>query len=442
VAAILSFCHRPAARKVRQNKIRGWNVAIGTEVGSNTRSLRGPLALAIICFVIWGLAYGLLDVLNKHFQETLHVSKAQSSWLQIAYFGAYLLISIPAGSLMQSKGYKFSLVTGLIIIAIGAFLFVPSAQAASFPFFVGSMFVLASGLCVLETSADTYVSVLGKPERAPNRLNLAQSFNAAGVNLGPLIAAYLFFNPAVTRSLGSEQASVQFTYLTICIAVLVFAVVMGRSWLPEIKLEDHAPTGVVAAPTKPLFQHRHFVLGFITQFVYIGSQVGVFAFFLNQATETWHVKDAAGLVQSLSTQDAAFIFQLCTLSYLFGRFGTTALMLRVSPRVILTIYGVLNVILCLVATLAIEKVSTLALIPVFFFMGTMFPTIFTLGIRNLGHLTKRASSIMVMTIGGGMLFPYPMGWIGDHYGMPAGFILPALGFVLVAYYGWKGADER
>jgi FHS family L-fucose permease-like MFS transporter len=391
------------------------------------------LALAISCFVIWGLAYGLLDVLNKHFQETLHVSKAQSSWLQIAYFGAYLLMSIPAGLVMQARGYKFSLVAGLIVIAIGAFLFVPSAQAASFPFFVGSMFVLATGLCILETSADTYVSILGKPEHAPNRLNLAQSFNALGVFFGPIIGGSLFFNPAVEKALGGAQQSVQFTYLTIGIAVVLFAIFMSRAWLPEIKLEDHAPAGTVSGPAKPLLKQRHFVLGFITQFFYIGAQVGVFAFFLNQATESW---------QGMTTQNAAYLFSICALAYLLGRFGTTALMQWVPPRAILTLYGVANVILCLVAVAGIDKVSVLALVPVFFFMGTMFPTIFTLGIRNLGASTKRASSIMVMTISGGMLFPYPMGWIGDHYGMPAGFILPALGFVLVAYYGWKGADER
>ena len=199
--------------------------------------------MAISCFLVWGLAYGLLDVLNKHFQETLHVSKAQSSWLQIAYFGAYLLMSVPAGFVLQAKGYKFGLVSGLLVTAFGAFLFVPSAQAESFNFFVGSMFVLATGLCILETSADTYVSVLGKPEDAPKRLNLAQSFNSLGVFFGPIIGGSLFFNPAVTKALGGAQQSVQLTYLVVGIAVVLFAVAMSRAWLPEIKLEDHAPAG-------------------------------------------------------------------------------------------------------------------------------------------------------------------------------------------------------
>ena len=402
----------------------------GVDNAASGRSLRGPLAYGISCFLVWGLAYGLLDVLNKHFHDTLNVTKAQSSWLQIAYFGAYLLMSIPAGFLMQKKGYKYGLVLGLLVTAFGAFLFVPSAQAASFPFFVGSMFVLATGLCVLETHADTYVSVLGPPEDATKRLNLAQSFNSLGVFFGPIIGGSLFFNPAVTTALGGAQQSVLLIYLAIGIALVLFAIVMSRAWLPEIKLQDHAPAGAVQAASKPLIAQRHFVFGFITQFVYIGAQVGIFSFFLFQATETWH---------GMSAQDASFLFSVGVLCYLVGRFSTTALMLYVAPRIILTLYGIANVILCLIAAAGIQKISALALIPTFFFMGTMFPTIFTLGIRDLGAHTKRASSIMVMAIGGGIALPYPMGYIGDACGMPLAFLLPAAGFALVAWYGWIGA---
>ena len=408
-------------------------MAIGTEAGTvSARSLRGPLALAISCFLVWGLAYGLLDVLNKHFHDTLNVTKAQSSWLQIAYFGAYLLMSVPAGFYLQAKGYKWGLVTGLLVTAFGAFLFVPSAQAASFSFFVGSMFIMATGLCILETSADTYVSVLGPPEDATKRLNLAQSFNSLGVFFGPIIGGSLFFNPAVIKALGGAQQSVLFIYLGIGIALVLFAVAMSRAWLPEIKLEDHAQAGTAQISTKPLIRQRHFVFGFITQFIYIGAQVGVFSFFLFQATETW---------QGMTTQSAAFLFSIGVLCYLIGRFATTVLMLYVAPRVILTLYGIANVILCLIAAAGIQKVSALALVPVFFFMGTMFPTIFTLGIRDLGDKTKRASSIMVMAIGGGIVLPYPMGLIGDLYGMPAAFLLPAAGFALVALYGWIGSRK-
>ena len=407
------------------------NVVSG--VGSTGRSLRGPLAFAISCFLIWGLAYGLLDVLNKHFQETLHVGKAQSTWLQIAYFGAYLLMSLPAGSLLRARGYKFGLISGLIVTAAGAFLFVPAAQAENFPFFVVSMFVLASGLCFLETSADTYVNVLGKPEHASRRLNLAQSFNALGVFFGPLIGGSVFFNASVTSALGGAQRSVQITYLIIGIAVLVFAFVMGRAYLPEIADPERTDAGAVDGPQKPLIRQRHFVLGVITQALYIGAQVGVGTFFINLTVETWH---------GATSQQAAFLFSAATLAYLIGRFATTALLLRFSPRLILTLYGVINVALCLVASAGIERYSAMALVGVFFFMGTMFPTIFTLGTAGLGASTKRASSIMVMAISGGVILPYPMGLIGDRYGMAAAFLLPAAGFALVALYGLWGSRKE
>ncbi len=181
---------------------------------------------------------------------------------------------------------------------------------------------------------------------------------------------------------------------------------------------------------RTLIRKRHFVLGVVTQAFYVGSQVGVAAFFINLTTETW---------QGMTSQNAAYLLSVGMLSYLVGRFATTALLLRIKPQTILMVYGVINVLLCLIASAGIEKISAIALVGVFFSIGAMFPTIFTLGTRDLGASTKRASSIMVMAIGGGALLPYPMGLIADTYGMLAGFLLPAAGFALVALYGWKGA---
>jgi MFS transporter, FHS family, L-fucose permease len=405
--------------------------AVGAAAGRESwqgRELRRPLAFAMSCFVIWGLAYGLLDVLNKHFQETLHVDKAQSSWLQIAYFGAYLSMSIPAGFLLSARGYKTTLVTGLVVTSLGAFLFVPAAQIASFPAFVGSMFVMATGICFLETGADTYVNVLGSPDRASHRLNLAQSFNALGVFIGPLIGGAFFFNRAVTVRLGSEQRAVQLTYLVIAVAILIYAAVLSQAHLPEPGPE--AGEDEAADSSVSLWQHRHFVLGVATQTLYIGAQVGIGAYFINLATDTW---------RGLSSQEGAFLLSVATVAYLAGRFATTALLFRIGPRVVLSAYGMANTVLCLVVAAGIQKVSALALIAVFFFMGTMFPTIFAQGVKDLGRLTKRGASIMVMAIGGGVILPYPMGRIADEYGTPIAFLLPAAIFAVVALYGWKGA---
>nr|WP_051990019.1 MFS transporter [Caulobacter sp. AP07] len=396
-------------------------------------SLRGPLALAIACFVVWGLAYGLLDVLNKHFQDTLHVGKAQSTWLQMAYFGAYLLVSVPAGLLLNARGYKFSIVSGLLITAFGALLFIPSAQNNSFTFFVGSMFVLASGLCVLETAADTYVNVLGPPEHASQRLNLAQSFNALGVFFGPLIGGLVFFaEPAADKPVTDGQGAVQVTYLVIAVAVVIFAAVVAAAKLPEIA--DHAETETGnGAETHGLWSNRHFTLGVATQALYIGAQVGIGAFFINLVTETW---------PGLTSRDGAFMLSIAAAGYLIGRFFTTALLLRFKPRTILTVYGLINLALCLVVALGIAKVSAVALIAVFFFMSTMFATIFTLGVADLGPATKGGASMMVMAISGGLLLPYPMGLVAQAYGTPVAFLLPAACFAAVALYGWKGSATR
>lgn len=290
-------------------------------------------------------------------------------------------MSIPAGMVMRARGYQFGIVSGLVVTAVGALLFVPAAQWASFPFFVCSMFVMASGLCFLETAADTYVNVLGPPEQAPRRLNLAQSFNALGVVVGPLVG--------------------------------------GAQW---------------GAGTS-LWAQKHFVLGVATQALYVGAQVGIGAYFINLVTETW---------RGLSSQQAAFLLSLAMVGYLLGRVSSTALLLRVSPRAMLTAYGAVNVMLCLIVSAGLEKASAIALVAVFFFMGTMFATIFTWGVRNLGASTQRGASLMVMAIGGGVLLPYPMERIAEIYGMPAAFLLPALSFAMVALYGWKGAglDER
>ncbi|HVT36517.1 MAG TPA: sugar MFS transporter [Nevskiaceae bacterium] len=389
--------------------------------------LRTPLRYTIVTFFIWGLAYGLLDVLNKHFQEILHVGKAQSAWLQIAYFGAYLTMSIPAGMWMHARGYKVGILTGLTVAAGGAFLFIPAASAMSFPFFVGAMFVLATGLCFLETSADTYVNVLGAPEHAERRLNLAQSFTGLGGFLGPMIGGAVFFGG--TAAAGEELHSVQLTYGVIGALILLYAVFIARAQLPEIQAATITDTGA----SRPLSTRSHFIFGVITQALYVGAQVGIGAYFINLVTESW---------KGLSSQEGAFLLSVATLLYLVGRFLSTALMTRFDPRKILTTYGLANVALTLIVAAGIDKVSAIALVGVFFFMSAMFATTFTLGIKDLGAQTKRGSSFMVMAIGGGVLLPYPMGMIAESYGSPAAFLLPCACFALVAWYGWRGAEVR
>ena len=390
------------------------------------RVLRTALALAISLFFIWGLAYGLLDVLNKHFQDTLHVGTAESTWLQIAYFGAYLVVSLPAGLLLQRLGYKAGILIGLAVTAAGALLFIPAAAIGQFAPFVGSMFVLASGLACLETAADSYVNVLGPAEGASRRLNLAQSFNGLGTFIGPLIGGTLFFAESGSASGGHDN--VRLIYAVIGAAIIVFALFLSRVTLPEIAEEAHNAPG-----TKATLRRPHFIYGVLTQAIYIGAQVGIGALFINVAITTWN---------GLTPRSAAYLLSLALVTYMLGRFASTALLARISPRTLLTTFGAINVVLTLIVAAGIDKVSLVAMVGVFFFMSTMFPTIFALGVRDLGSAAKRGASFMVMAIGGGVLLPYPMGLIGERFGTPAAFLLPAVAFAIVALYGWRGARIR
>lgn len=397
------------------------------------RTLRIALSFAISLFFIWGLAYGLLDVLNKHFQDTLHVGTAESTWLQVAYFGAYLVVSLPAGLWLSRAGYKIGILTGLAITAIGAFLFIPAAATGAFLPFVLSMFVLASGLACLETAADSYVAVLGPPGQASKRLNLAQSFNGLGTFIGPLIGGTLFFGGRAPGSGAGAHDNVRLIYAGIGIAIVVFAVFVARAHLPEISEDSHAVEG---GRSGGIMARRHFVLGVITQAIYIGAQVGIGALFINVALTTW---------SGLTPRGAAYLLSLALAVYMLGRFASTALLAKVSPRRLLTLFAMANVILSIVVSAGINKVSLIAMIGVFFFMSTMFPTIFALGIRDLGKGAKRGAAAMVMAIGGGVALPYPMGLLAERYGSPVAFILPAAAFLLVALYGAKFAateDER
>lgn len=381
---------------------------------------RWALMLVTSLFFLWGLSYGLLDVLNKHFQEVLHVSKAQSGLLQSAYFGAYFLIALPAGLLMDRHGYKAGILLGLCLYATGALLFMPAAAAASFPFFLFALFVIACGLGCLETAANPYATVLGEPQGAERRLNLAQSFNGLGQFFGPLIGGAMFFSAGSTPA--SDMSSLQTTYVVIAVLVLLVALLIARTPLPDLRAQEQ-PLQPTAG--KGLWQHREFVGGVITQFFYVAAQVGVGAFFINYVTEHW---------AQMGNQQAAYLLSIAMLAFMFGRFFSTWLMGRVSAQKLLLIYALINIALCGLVVIGLEGISVIALIAVFFFMSIMFPTLFAMGVKNLGPHTKRGSSFMIMAIVGGALMPYLMGKVADNSTVALAYLLPMGCFVIVAVY--------
>jgi FHS family L-fucose permease-like MFS transporter len=381
---------------------------------------RWALMLVTSLFFLWGLSYGLLDVLNKHFQEVLHVSKAQSGLLQSAYFGAYFLIALPAGLLMDRHGYKAGILLGLCLYAAGALLFMPAAAAASFPFFLFALFVIACGLGCLETAANPYATVLGEPQGAERRLNLAQSFNGLGQFFGPLIGGAMFFSAGSTPA--SDMSSLQTTYVVIAVLVLLVALLIARTPLPDLRAQEQELQPVAG---KGLWQYPEFVGGVITQFFYVAAQVGVGAFFINYVTEHW---------AQMGNQQAAYLLSIAMLAFMFGRFFSTWLMGRVSAQKLLLAYALINIALCGLVVIGLEGVSVIALIAVFFFMSIMFPTLFAMGVKNLGPHTKRGSSFMIMAIVGGALMPYLMGKVADNSTVALAYLLPMGCFVIVAVY--------
>lgn len=389
-----------------------------------------PFILVTCLFFLWGFSYGLLDVLNKHFQETMGVSKAKSGLLQLSYFGAYFLVGLPAGLFMLRYGYKRGILFGLSLFAIGAFLFYVFASLevpddTRFSYFLIAFLILASGITFLETAANPYASVLGAPSSSEFRLNFSQSFNGVGSVLGPLVGGVLFFSET---SKGSS--SVQLVYVVIGIVVTLFAILISRTSLPEIK--ESALVSEKEQDVKPLFAHRHFIWAVVTQFFYVAAQVGIAAFFINYCTET---------DSSISNQQAANLLGTSLLLFTIGRFTGSALMKKVAPHALLALYAIANVLLCAVVVYEKGSVAVYALMAVFFFMSIMFPTIFALGVKDLGHHTKQGSSFLVMSVAGGAVMPYFMGKLATPLTAQA-YLIPLFCFILIAWFGWKGYKTR
>lgn len=393
-----------------------------------------PLILVTSLFFLWGFAYGLLDTLNKHFQDVFQITKLRSTLLQVAYFGGYFLMALPAGSIMKKYGYKKGIILGLLLYGIGALLFYPSALAKDYYFFLISMFILACGLGCLETASNPYVTVLGKRDTSEFRLNMSQCFNGVGQFLGPFVAAWLFFGQnefSKTHSsstLGASLSSVQYTYVIIGIIVLIIAFLFYRSNLPEVNEEEQLRSGT-NRQSRPLVKNRHFIWGVVAQFSYVAAQVGIAAFFINYTVENWHGSTA---------EVAARLLGVGLILFTVGRFIGTAFMKIVKPQTLLTLYAAVNIVLCIYVIYGHGASSVYVLMAVFFFESIMFPTIFALGVKDLGEHTRRGGSFMIMSIVGGAAIPPIMGVIADSSGTSMSYWVPLICFIIVLYYGIDG----
>lgn len=387
-----------------------------------------PFILITSLFFLWGFAHGCLDVLNKHFQELLNMSKAKSAFVQFVFYGGYFFMAIPAGLLMQKAGYKKGIIFGLLVFAGGAFLMLPATLIQTFGSFLLCLFVIACGLTCLETAANPYTTVLGPPEFGERRINFSQSFNGLGWIAGPLVGGMLIFAESGNNN---RFASIALPYMLIGTLVLIVAFLFWRIRFPAIKEESKEAEDASGGSLKDLLKYPHFVLAVVAQFLYVAAQTGVNSFFINYVTEE---------IPTLSNQQASQILGFGGMGlFWLGRFtGSTVFMRIVRPNRLLALYAIINVITMSLVVAGLGWTSVVSLFSTYFFMSVMFPTIFALGIKGLGPLTKKGSSILVMSIVGGALIPVLMGRIADVSSMALGFIVPLVCFCFIVYYGLSG----
>jgi FHS family L-fucose permease-like MFS transporter len=418
---------------------------------------RNPLLFAFLMvaslFFIWGFCHAMLDVLNKHFQNLLSVSKTQSGFIQTAFFIAYLLVAFPAAKMIRRIGYQKGILVGLVILAIGAFSFIPAGLVfKTFGAFLCSLFVLASGLACIETAANPYITILGPKDGAAGRLSVAQAFNSCAYIIAPAVGGFLLFGKKVDPD-HPDFHPLLLPYIVLgCVVLLIFT---AFSFIKLPVIEEGTKVGEADDVTilkAPLSHLPHFKWGVFTQFLYIISQIGINAFAVNYIVENAIVKDSSGTTSTsplfswygnlthAGTPDAtaAYVITLAMVLYAIGRFSGAAMARAIKPNLLLAFYGIANTFIILVAMADIKMVSWLVLPFSWLFMSIMFPFIFAMSIRNLGPQTKIAASFHVMAVGAaGSISAVAMGWLWDRYhSVGISFTLPLLGFIATTMYGF------
>ena len=380
-----------------------------------------PFVLITTLFFLWGFARAILDVLNKHFQNELHISISQSALIQVTTYLGYFIMAIPAGLFINRFGYRRGVVFGLALFALGAFLFVPGANIGTFEVFLGALFVIGCGLTFLETAANPYVTELGSPQTATSRLNLSQSFNGMGSIFATFsVGLFLFRND-------SEGGNVAIPYVVLGVVVLLIALVFSRVQLPEIQPTTEGETsGGGLKNLAELFKQPMFVMGLAALLAYEVAEISINSYFINFVTgQGW-----------MSDKSASIVLTAALAFFMIGRFGGSWVMRRVRAQRVLFVCAVGCVCSMCLVLLYMGVLSLIGLLANYFFEAIMFPTIFSLALTGLGRLTKSASSILMMTPVGGCGFLL-MGMIADNSNPVLPFVLPLAGFAVVLAYAWK-----
>jgi MFS transporter, FHS family, L-fucose permease len=399
--------------------------------------------LVTMLFYLWALPNNMNDILIPQFMKSFELNRLKAGLVQSAFYLGYFLLAIPAALVMDRYGYKRGLLVGLLLFASGCFLFWPAASAGKYLFFLGALFVIASGLAFLETGSNSFIAILGDPDRSEQRLNLSQSFNPLGSMTGVLIGTvFIFSGKELTVSqietmksagtysqfLHDEIIRVGPPYLFIGTIILIMAFLIWRAKFPE---NDQKKEGTSRETGKfsELFKYPHYLKGVLAEFFYVGAQVGTWSFLIQYLKDNIHKTE----------KEAGIYLTISLLAFAVGRFVSTALMKRFEPKKLMGVYGSANVILVLLAVTLPGFVGSWALIISSFFMSLMFPTIFALGVKGLGPNTKLGGSGIIMGIIGGAAWTPLMGFIADKsHSMALAMIVPMISYVYVTYYAFIG----
>ena len=411
-------------------------------MSNSTRNYLIPFILVTSLFFLWAFVHNLEPILIPHLKKACQLSDLQSALIDSAVYIGYFLMAIPAGLVMKKYGYKKGILIGLVMYAFGALLFLPAASSRVYVFFLGALFIIASGCAFLETAANPYVTILGKPETATTRLNFAQSFNGLGAFIAPILGGRLILsgiehtevelsamNPdQLNLYLQTEANSVKIPYLIIAAVVAGVAILIYFTTMPEVPVDEKkTKSSVWKALTHPQLKW-----GVVAQFFYVGAQVCVTSFFIRFAKFTSNTPE----------KEAASWLGIAMLGFMIGRFVGTFLTRFVPASRLLTIYSFACMLLLGVATFTQSETAVWAVFAVPFFESIMFPTIFALAIDDIKEDTELGSSLVVMAIAGGAVFPVMMGLISDQWNIQVAYIIPLLCFIVIAWYGISGYKLR
>lgn len=401
----------------------------------------GALTVVSSLFFMWGFCTVLNDALIPHLQSIFSLNYLQASLIQLAFFGSYFLFAQPASKIIEWIGYQRTMVVGLLTMAVGALLFLPAASTAKYGLFLSAQVVLAAGVTILQVAANPYVTILGPPETASSRLNMTQAFNTLGDTVAPYIGSVLILGgaavtvvpkggPALIAYRIQQAASVKLPYITIAAILVILGIAIALYKFPRLAVtQDFRPAGLNTQQDS-VWRHPHVWLGAIAIFIYVGAEVSIGSFLAKYI--------AGPTIGAMKLEAAAKLVTFYWGGMMVGRFIGSAVMQRFAPNRLLTIVGIGAAIMVLISLFNHGHVAVWSILAVGLFNSIMFPTIFTLGVAEMGEMTGKASGLLIQAIVGGAFIPVLMGHLADTYGLHRALVLPFLCYLFVIYYGISG----